>query len=282
MRVGCVLSVCAMVAALASGGGLRTALTQEMGLETASETADRATSAASASSASHGLASRSSTRRGRRAGAGAGASTSSTYETSSTTYYGGDTAGTASSPHGACGGAHLDEVRSSLAAIRGDLPFDYFPVAVSQQMMEDLDPSCNVGTAVSAGYANVLHVYCGQCVEFTTTAGVTVGGLVLDICPPGSANTAWCQTGGAANSVGKYNHLDIFGSSSTDVPSAIGDNPTGTVTLVACPSELDSMMTTLANAKDSQAGAVCNWYYDGVEWQGAYGMSKWGCAECGS
>ena len=37
MRVQCVLSVCAMVAALASGGGLRTALTQEMGLETASE-----------------------------------------------------------------------------------------------------------------------------------------------------------------------------------------------------------------------------------------------------
>jgi hypothetical protein len=37
MRVQCVLSVVAMVAALASGGGLRTAPTQEVGLETASE-----------------------------------------------------------------------------------------------------------------------------------------------------------------------------------------------------------------------------------------------------
>jgi hypothetical protein len=209
------------------------------------------------------------------------ATAGATYETSSTTYYGGDTAGTPSSPHGACGGARVDEVRSSLAAIRDNLPFDYFPVAVSQQMMEALD-SCKVGTTVSAGYANVLHVYCGQCVEFTTTAGVTVGGLVMDICPPGSANTAWCQTGGKVNSAGKYNHLDIFGSSSTDVPSAIGNNPTGTVKLVACPAELDSTMTTLANPKDSQAGAVCNWYYDGSVWQGAYGMSKWGCTECGT
>jgi hypothetical protein len=33
MRVQCVLSVCAMVAALASGGGIRTALTHEMGLQ---------------------------------------------------------------------------------------------------------------------------------------------------------------------------------------------------------------------------------------------------------
>jgi hypothetical protein len=201
-----------------------------------------------------------------------------TYGTSSTTYYGGDSAGSPLSPPGACGGARVDKVRSSLAAIRSFLPFDYFPVAVSQQMMEPL--TCNVGKSVGAGYANVLHVHCGQCVEFTTKKGVTVGGLVLDICPPGSANTAWCQTGGKVNSAGKYNHLDFFGSSRTDVPSKIGDNPTGTVKLVTCPDKLDTMMTTLANAKNSQKGAVCNWYYDGSVWQGAYGMHKWGCNIC--
>ena len=201
-----------------------------------------------------------------------------TYGASSTTYFGGDTAGTGS-PEGACGGANVGKVRSSLRAIRNDLPYEYFPVAVSQQMMEPL--TCYVAQKLGAGYANVLHVQCGQCVEFTTKAGVTVGGLVMDVCPPGGANTAWCHTGGKVNSVGKYNHLDFFGSTSTDVPNKIGDNPTGTFKVVACPTKLDSMMTTLTNAKNPVKGDVCRWYYEaeGV-WQGAYGMHKWGCKNC--
>ncbi len=203
--------------------------------------------------------------------------------TSSTTYFGGDTAGTPASPRGACGGARPDQVRERMLRISDKLPHDYFPVAVSQQMMEQLD-SCRVGEIKGAGYKHVLHAYCGQCIEFESKSnGATVGGLVLDICPPGGANSKWCQTGGKPNSVGQYNHIDFFGNSSTDVLQAIGDNPLGKINLVACPSALDSMMTELADAQNPAPSPVCNWYYDPnlSKWQGAYGMGKWGCSECG-
>merc|ERR1712232_622674 len=83
-------------------------------------------------------------------------------------------------------------------------------------------PSKDAGSYASS---NILHLYCGQCIEFTSdTNGETVGGIVFDTCPS-SGNDYWCSKDGAKNSEGYYNHLDFLYSDSSDVTDAIGDNP---------------------------------------------------------
>merc|ERR1712139_323484 len=128
-----------------------------------------------------------------------------------------------------------------------------------------------------AGYSNVLHTYCGQCIQFTTDNGTTVGGVVFDTCPY-AANSEWCSKDGNANQHGFHNHIDIYGRSSDNVTSVIGDNPTGSVQAVTCPSAVTAALTSLAAAtqQSSQGGGVCTWYWDGNKWQGSPGMSDFG------
>lgn len=169
----------------------------------------------------------------------------------------------------------------------------YYAVAIAQGMGEpfmcNADESVGRGVPSRAGrgYDNVLHAYCGQCIEFTTEAGSKVGGLVMDTCPTvdanGLDNSEYCSKSGAANGHGFHNHLDIHGTSSDSVANVIGDNPVGTIALVDCPSALVDALTNLAAAsRESPASPVCSWYYDtsGGTWQGAPGMSEFGCSEC--
>jgi len=171
----------------------------------------------------------------------------------------------------------------------------YFAVAIAQGMGEpfmcNADHSIGKGSpsvlGMPSGYDKVLHTYCGQCVEFTTQDGRKAGGLVMDTCPTvdgtGNDNSEYCSKGGAANAHGFYNHLDIHGVSSDSVESVIGDNPTGTIASVTCPSAVVDALTDLAAATDaSSTSDVCSWYYDGHsgKWQGAPGMNAFGCSEC--
>jgi len=169
----------------------------------------------------------------------------------------------------------------------------YFAVAIAQGMGEpfmcNADESIGKGVPSMAGtgYANVLHTYCGQCVEFTTQDGIKVGGVVMDTCPTvdgtGNDNSEYCSKSGQANKHGFYNHIDIHGTSSDSVQSVIGDNPTGTITSVVCPSSVVDALTNLAAASDgSSKSPVCSWWYDdhSGKWQGAPGMNEFGCSEC--
>jgi len=163
----------------------------------------------------------------------------------------------------------------------------YFPVAIAQGMAQPLMcSSANEATGQGspsiqgAGYSNVLHTYCGQCIQFTTDDGTTVGGVVFDTCPY-AANSEWCSKDGNANQHGFHNHLDIYGSTSIAVTNAIGDNPTGRVQTITCPSAVINALTSLASAsQQSPQSKVCSWYWDGSHWQGSPGMSDFGCSEC--
>ena len=89
--------------------------------------------------------------------------------------------------------------------------------------------------------------------------------------------------GGTTNTYGYYNHLDFFGPVASDVTDVIGtDNPTGTIELVACPDEIISAITELADADNAASNPVCTFYYQpGVgPWQGSPGMDVFGCSQC--
>jgi len=212
---------------------------------------------------------------------------SAAYASSSSRYYPEDTGNTTAGQVGACGGAVLDTVASKLSALTGTVGMHYFPVAIAQGMAQPLmcstaDESTGLGSPsiIGAGYSNVLHTYCGQCIEFTTSEGTTVGGVVLDTCPYES-NKEWCSKDGSANQHGFYNHVDIFGSSETDVKNVVGSNPTGSVKTVTCPAAVTEALTSVAAAtQQSPKSEVCTWYYDGSKWQGSPGMSDFGCSEC--
>lgn len=214
---------------------------------------------------------------------------SDSYPSSSSRYFPGDTGNTLAGQPGACGGAILDDVAAKLSTLTDSVGMHYFPVAIAQGMAQPMVCStANEATGAGspsktgAGYANVLHTYCGQCVEFTTDSGTKVGGVVLDTCPT-SHNAEWCSKDGNANQHGFYNHLDIYGTSESDVTSVIGSNPTGSVQAVTCPSEVTAALTSLAAAtQQSPTSSVCNWYWDGSRWQGSPGMSDFGCSECSS
>jgi len=215
------------------------------------------------------------------------------YTSSSTRYFAGDSHNTVAGQKGACGGADLDEVSKMLAGLHDTLGMPYFAVAIAQGMGEPF--MCNADESVGkgvpsiggAGYSNVLHTHCGQCVEFTARDGKKVGGVVMDTCPTvdatGNDNSEYCSKGGAANKHGFYNHLDIHGTSSDSVESVLGDNPIGTVMAVTCPAAVTDALTKLAAASDSSSTSpVCSWYYDpnSQSWQGAPGMDDFGCSQC--
>jgi len=201
------------------------------------------------------------------------------YHASSTSYYHG--------PNAACGGAHLPTVRNKFVDMKnhGDLDMDYFPVAVSIQMMEGPGKKlpCDVGPKEGAGYNHVMHVTCGQCIKYTIKSGEkdghVFGGVVMDTCKH-SGNEGWCMSGGKPNKrANKYNHIDVFGPTKTGIQDLIGDNPIGEVEIINCPHKLNDAMYKLADANNPMKGPICNWYYEPPQ-QGAYGMQKWGCAEC--
>jgi len=212
------------------------------------------------------------------------------YQASSTRYYPGDTAGTYDTQEGACGDT-LANVYSTLSGLGEVDGYYWFPVAPSESMVGPLTCSgaCPSITPDSV-CSDVLHVYCGQCIEFTTTDGKKAGGLVMDLCPS-SSNSYWCGASCdtscecSPNSEGYYNHLDFYGGSSEAVTGTIGDNPTGTVALVDCPAQVTSAITTLADASSSETSPVCQFYKDNVtprNWQGCPGMDAFGCTVCDS
>lgn len=214
-----------------------------------------------------------------------------TYAASTSRFYPGDTAGTIGQS-AACGGANLNTVSNRLSGLTDSLGKKYFAIAPSQNMVQPLTcSSANEATGTGSpskdagSYAsdNILHLYCGQCIEFTSDiTKQTVGGIVFDTCPATATNDAWCTKNGAKNSVGYYNHVDFFGTDSESVTTSIGDNPTGSISLVECPSSLVAAMTNLAAAGDSSASPVCNFWYDTSSqvWQGSPGQDAFGCAQC--
>jgi len=210
------------------------------------------------------------------------------YQASSTRYYPGDTAGTSATQEGACGDS-LADVYSTLSGLGEVGGYYWFPVSPSESMVGPFtcEGGCPSVTPDSdADCSDVLHVYCGQCVEFTTTDGKKAGGLVMDYCSS-AGNFEWCgayyegyttPSWCAANSHGYYNHLDFYGAS---VNGTIGDNPKGTVVLVDCPSEVTSAITTLADASSSETSPVCQfWKDDDTNWMGCPGMDVYGCTVC--
>lgn len=216
----------------------------------------------------------------------AASTTETSYSSSSTVFYPGDSAGT-TGENAACGGADLNDVFSSLAALEEDV--EWFPVAIAQSMAQPLScSSANETTGAGspsvdgAGYANVLHAYCGICVQFTTSDGATAGGLVMDTCP-NSGNSQWCPMDGGTNDEGYYNHLDFFAAAESDVTDVLGtDNPHGTIEIVACPDGVTDALTTLADANDSADNDVCTFWWDSDDstWQGSPGMDAFGCLTC--
>lgn len=213
-------------------------------------------------------------------GLGLGLGLSSTSYGTSTTVYTDD-------PGAACGGAFLTDIYNTLDGLSLDLK--WFPVAIAQNMAQPLtcdsaDEATGTGSPsiTGAGYQNVLHAYCAQCIQFTSDAGATAGALVMDTCPH-DGNEEWCPMGGTTNTYGYYNHLDFFGPVASDVTDVIGtDNPTGTIELVACPDEIISAITELADADNAASNPVCTFYYQpGVgPWQGSPGMDVFGCSQC--
>jgi len=210
------------------------------------------------------------------------------YAASTTHYFPGDTAYTTLDQVGACGGASLTGIASKLSEIG-----KWYPLAIGQGMAGSMtcstaDDSIGTGCPSKTGIdddcgGKVLHLYCGQCVEFSSNAGEVINGVVMDTCPAIPINGEWCTKDCEPNDHDMYNHLDVFSSESDSslLFDTSGSNPEGKVKLIDCPSAVTDALTELAAASSPSPSPVCNFYKgESDNWQGCPGMSAFDCTEC--